>query len=248
MKKKILVGAIAVVIIATIAVSGTLAWFIDDDNATNVFTIGSVEIEQIEQQRVIDANGNFTDQLEDFVNDKMMIPVIENDTAVSDVNFQDKIVKVKNVGKNGAFVQTFVAIPASLDNAQILHIDKTANNGWKEAELVATGVEEKQIAGEGDSTLLYNVYKFVYKTELAKGAQTDAAINGIYIDERADMDVTYDDAGNITSAKFKIGSTVVNDFDATGKLNVYVASQAIQAQGFTVDTGLATFNTHPWAA
>ena len=247
MKKKILIAALAIALVAVVAVSGTLAWFVDDDEATNVFTIGSIEIEQVEQQRVIE-DGAFTDELEDFADDKMMIPVIENDTARSDVNFQDKIVTVKNIGKNAAFVQTFVAIPASLDNADILHIEKTANNGWEDAELVATDVEEKVIAGEGDSTLKYNVYKFVYKTELAVGATTDAAINGIYIDERADMDVTYDANDNITSAKFEIGTTVIDDFDATGKLNVYVATQAIQAQGFTVTTGLATFGTHPWAA
>ncbi len=248
MKKKILIVALAVAVIAVVAVSGTLAWFVDNDKATNVFTIGSVEIEQIEQQRVIDADGNFTDELEAFVNDKMMIPVIENDTAISDVNFQDKIVTVKNIGKNSAFVQTFVAVPASLDNADILHINKTADNGWKDAELVATDVEEKVIAGEGDSTLKYNIYKFVYKTELAKDATTDAAINGIYIDERADMDATYDANGVVTSAHFVMNDTEITDFDATGKLNVYVASQAIQAQGFTVDTAfVGTFATHPWA-
>ncbi len=250
MKKKVtLVAAIAAILVAVIAVSGTLAWFVDDDEATNVFTIGSVEIEQLEQQRVVDANGDYTTELEDFENDKMMIPVIENDTAISDVNFQDKIVTVKNIGKNAAFVQTFVAIPASLDNADILHINHTANNGWTaDATPVATGVPEKQIAGEGDSTLAYNIYRFVYNTELAKDTTTTPAIDGVYIDERTDMDVTYDANGNVVSAYFEMNDTLVTDFDATGKINVYVASQAIQAEGFTVESGLATFDTHPWAA
>ena len=246
MKKKIIAVSLIVAVLAVAVVGGTLAWFVDNDEATNVFTIGSIEIEQIEQQRVIE-NGDFTDELENFVDDKMMIPVIENDTAIEDVNFQDKIVTVKNVGKNPAFVQTFVAIPASLDEANVIHVDKTAANGWKDAVLVAQDVLEKDIAGEGDSELKYNVYKYVYETELAPAATTSAAINGVYIDEAADMDCEYTDAGEITSAYFVMNDTTITDFDATGKLNVYVASQAIQAQGFTVDTGLATFGAHPWA-
>lgn len=44
MKKKVLTVALVVALIA-IMVSGTLAYFTDNDEVTNTFTIGSVEIE-----------------------------------------------------------------------------------------------------------------------------------------------------------------------------------------------------------
>ena len=56
MKKKILLIASLVIILAMLAIGGSLAWFTDNDEATNVFTIGSVEIDQIEQQYKVDAN------------------------------------------------------------------------------------------------------------------------------------------------------------------------------------------------
>ncbi|MBR3961067.1 MAG: SipW-dependent-type signal peptide-containing protein, partial [Clostridia bacterium] len=48
MKKKILVLSLEAALVTIAAVGGTLAWFMDDDAATNVFTVGSIEIEQIE--------------------------------------------------------------------------------------------------------------------------------------------------------------------------------------------------------
>ena len=48
MKKKLMVTALAVALVA-IAVGGTLAWFNDTDEVTNVFTVGSVDIEQKEK-------------------------------------------------------------------------------------------------------------------------------------------------------------------------------------------------------
>ena len=44
--------------------------------------------------------------------------------------------------------------------------------------------------------------------------------------------------------------TEITDFDATGKLNVYVATQGVQAKGFANAEAALTsaFPNHPWAS
>lgn len=246
MKKKLLTASLAIALIA-IAVGGTLAYFMDSDDATNTFTIGSVEIVQNEEQRV-DPNKGFTetDNLEAFVNDKQLIPVISNDTPTDDPNFQDKYVTVDNIGKNGAYVQTFVAVPEALIDSGVLYIQAGSQGGWAAPVDVAT-VEESAIVEGSTSTVKYAVYKYVYNSQLAKDATTTPVIEGVYISASADMDVTYDAEGNATSAQFMMNGSAVAGFDATQKINVYVASQAIQENGFANATeALANFSTHPW--
>lgn len=255
MKKKITVVALVLSLLAIFVVGGTLAWFMDSDEATNVFTIGSVEIEQIEQQRKVDENGVVTDELEPFVNDKQLIPVINDNNAKNDVNFQDKIVTVKNIGKNDAYVQTFVAVPSALVDvdAPVLKVQIGLAGGWTKAEETWT-VQEKDILGEGDSTASYTVFKYVYDSILAAKADnateypvTTPAIDGVFISQATDMDVTYREDGSIESAYFVMNGEKITGFDATQKINVYVASQAIQARGFSdAETALEQFGDHPW--
>jgi len=121
MKKKLVVTSLAIALIA-IAVGGTLAYFMASDEATNTFTIGSVEIQQVEEQRVDQTKEFTTDNLEAFENDKQLIPVISNTTPADDPNFQDKYVTVDNIGKNAAYVQTFVAVPEALIDSGVLYI------------------------------------------------------------------------------------------------------------------------------
>ncbi|MBQ8558582.1 MAG: hypothetical protein IJ439_01145 [Tyzzerella sp.] len=245
MKKKLVVTSLVIALIA-IAVGGTLAYFMDSDEVTNTFTIGSVEIEQIEQQRKIVADA-FTSELEAFQNDKQLIPVIRNDNAKNDKNFQDKIVTVKNIGKNDAYVQTYVAVPEVLIDANVLRIYGGTQGGWATPVEVGT-VEESAIVDGSTSTVKYAVFKYVYNSKLAVGATTTPVIEGVYITQEADMDVAYDANGNATSAQFMMEGKVVVGFDATQKINVYVASQAIQERGFAnATTALANFKAHPWA-
>ena len=245
MKKKLVVTSLAIALIA-IAVGGTLAYFMASDEATNTFTIGSVEIQQVEEQRVDQTKEFTTDNLEAFENDKQLIPVISNTTPTDDPNFQDKYVTVDNIGKNAAYVQTFVAVPEALIDSGVLYIQAGSQGGWAAPVDVAT-VEESAIVEGSTSTVKYAVYKYIYSSALAKETSTTPVIEGVYISQDADMDVTYDANGVATSAQFTMNGAAVAGFDATQKVNVYVVSQAIQADGFTdATTALANFGTHPW--
>lgn len=101
-KKKILVLALTIAMVAILAVGGSLAYLTSTDSATNTFTVGNVKIDLIEQQK--GANG-----LEDFAQDKVLKP-----GTSSDGNAVSKIVTVKNTGANDAWVWVELKIPAVL--------------------------------------------------------------------------------------------------------------------------------------
>ncbi len=241
MKKKILAIALAVSLIAIAAVGGSLAWFFDEDSATNVFVFGTIDIVQNE---VFDEN---TAQL---------LPVIDNDDPAAS-NMIKKEVTVSNTGANEAYVQTLVAVPQVLDEAGILHLyaPNAAANGWTllDGDADTDGVQPSYIGIDIDGeTLKYNVYIYRYNTTLAADATTGKSLEGVFIDETVDADYVYDVNGAAQSGYFVTGDAAVDAtvkvFDVTGKLNVYVVTQAVQARGFTDNTALdAQFTTHPWA-
>ena len=53
MKKKILSIALVVCIAITAIAGATIAYLTDDDEATNTFTVGNVQIELVEQKTVL---------------------------------------------------------------------------------------------------------------------------------------------------------------------------------------------------
>ena len=239
MKKKILVVGLAVALIAIMVVGGTLAWFTDEDQATNVFTIGSVEILQHEQQYVVDANGDKTTELEAFENDKVLLPIVNTANPAADDNYQDKIVTVENVGKNDAYVQTYVAVPAALDVGLLILDDTNATaNGW-----VKSYVAQAQING-----LAYNIYKYVYTGTLAPTVTTGALLEGVYIHQATDLEV-YNNADGSQNAYFVWDGAEIRDIDvAQNTVDVLVATQAIQADGFADQaSALEQLGNHPWS-
>ncbi|MBE6973776.1 MAG: hypothetical protein E7440_07935 [Ruminococcaceae bacterium] len=253
-KKSVLALSLVMALGATMMVGGSLAWFSDTDETTNTFTVGSIEIEQVE----------------DFEQNSQLIPVGSNHTPADDENFIKKEVSVKNTGKNPAYVQTFVAIPAVLDNSGILHIHDNATgmagNGWvavdgdpatNDIDPVAVSVMLDDDNNSATPAVEYNVFKYRNEKTLdaptaTTESKTDVVILGIYIDERADIDIVRNagDASKIDHAYFSINGTKIGGYDvANMTLNVYVATQAVQSQGFetAADALNAAFPNHPWA-
>ncbi len=150
-KRKILLMALALCMVAILAVGGTLAYLTDEEVKHNVFTVGNVDIELIE----------------DFDQGSKLLP----DIAV------DKVVTVKNVGTEEAYVRVHIGIPTY----------------WRE-DVTATVKEPRlsYIIGEGsdadgewvwyDTTYTtelegveYTVFVATYTTELASGEETATA-------------------------------------------------------------------------
>ena len=233
MKKKVLAISLAVALIA-IMVSGTLAYFTAEDEVMNTFTIGSVEIDLWE-------NGV---EAGESMSMGQLIPVVGSDPTKESDNYQMKAVQVKNTGLNPAYVEVFIAVPKVLDDAGVLKLmnnyPESETYGWDTPVNVGTMT---------NADVVYNVYKYRYSTALNAGMITDEAIEYVYIDSKADMDVTRDANGTITEAYFTMNGQTVDFNVATMALDVYVASWAIQSEGFAdAQSALTTFTkAHPWA-
>jgi len=68
--KKILAMVLSLALVATMAITGSIAYLQDTDEAVNVMTLGNVEIDQIEQEW----NEDYT-ALQDFTQKSPCIPM-----------------------------------------------------------------------------------------------------------------------------------------------------------------------------
>ena len=234
MKKKIIVISAAVALLALLAMSTSLAWFSDNDEITNVFTVGSVKIEQNE----VGADGGA------FVQDQDLMPIVNVNDPAADENYIPKIVDVTSTGENPAYVRTHIAIPTKLVGTLKLQLSDSTK--W----IPATTYESATSVDGVD----YTVYSFTYTDALNKGDVTDDLLLGVYVDAKtdlkdnpatteADLEFCYfDDA----TGEYVFTGYVAWKADGTAseKVNVLVATQACQSQGFTdAQTALDTVFT-----
>lgn len=238
-KKKLLAIALAVCLIAILSFT-TLAWFTDTDQAENTFTVGSIKIKQHEQQ--LDDDGNPEDFIDD---DQLLLPIVDKDNPPADPNYQDKIVTVENVGANPAYIRTHIAIPATLNG--YLNIDvNTAADGWVNYD--NGGI---QVTVDG---IVYNVYSYYYNKVLEVQATSDVLLNGVYLYEFVDIKEAPDGSlqfckWDSANEQWSFSGFVVQDAQGTYTVDVLVATQAVQSQGFggPVEALTAAFgDTTPW--
>ena len=246
MKKKILSLALVVALIA-IMVGGSLAYFTDNDQVTNTFTIGSVKIEIYE-------NGEATDK--DTIEFKdPLIPVVKEEPS-EDINYIPKVVKVKNTGNNNAYVRTHIAVPKAL-------VGQTGEEPILGLDLHVNPTEWSQVATSEFTTedgIVYRVYTFDYQKIVTPDSETPAVLSGVYLPSYVDLEedangdlyfVVRNKSGKVVanSGYMAHGKNVDGTYTCKG-INVLVASQAIQADGFSdAATALNSgFSGHPWAA
>ena len=225
MKKKITVVALVLSLVAIAALGSTLAWFTSEDSATNTFEIGEVKIVQNENEH--DEN----DELVAFTQNQMLLPIVNVDEPIKDVNYIEKLVSVENKGKNEAYVRTFIAVPAAL--ADIIHLDVIADSadGWTKDSHDWTN---QMVKDEKGNEIAYKIISFTYNKALAKGDKTPDVLKGVYMDARVDVkEMTPDN--NEDNRKFctlENGSYKFYNFDIDTKIKVLVATQGCQADGF----------------
>ena len=99
MKKKVATLGLVAAMLLTSA-GATLAYFTDTDAKTNTFTTGNVKIELVEKN----ADGT------EFTQNQKLIPGSKTENEVS------KLVTVKNVGTEDAYMWIEVWVPAALDD------------------------------------------------------------------------------------------------------------------------------------
>ncbi len=218
--KKILLVGISYVLIAALAIGGTIAYLKDEDEAVNVMTLGNVYIEQIEQER--DANGN----LVPFKQGKPALPAVyegssiqwapESEWPVSgdpawkvvedNANVVDKFVRVKNVGKSDAYVRTIIAFEIGKNGIGDPYMHLVCNGGSNDPWTFAW----TSVTFEANDTT-YAIGVFTYDEALKPGVTTVPSVKQIYLDKTATNEVCA-----------SYGET----------FEIIVLSQAIQTAGF----------------
>lgn len=248
--KRILAMTICIAILATAAITGSIAYFTDSDAATNVFTVGNVVIEQHEQERTNDnALQNFTNPVVGRLHPMVERAGDEKWSAMPGnesihlrsldhwANYVDKIVTIENKGKSEAYVRNIVAIPTGLPagaedvpwlEADWFDAEKKTSADWTKAE----PIRDVDIDGA-----LYDIYVINYKTALAPNATTTPTLLGVGLSKNVDYEET--DGTGTYYYKDENGKRTNISLDPES-MKIYVATQAVQAAGF--DTADAAFN------
>ena len=184
-KKKILVLAVALSMVAILAIGSTIAYFTDTDARKNVFTVGNVDIQLIE---------NFGDN--NPATPEKLVPATGSAQANTLKNGVTKEVSVKNTGSEKAYVRVHIAIPQLLDDgaedfdasANLLHFnfaqDSVGEGKWDWSN--ATGAPYTgnwNYYEETIDNIVYNVYVVTYETALASNQETpEKAMHQVYLD------------------------------------------------------------------
>lgn len=124
-KKKLLVLLMSLVMVATIAIGTTLAYFTDTDSATNVFTVGNVEIDLNEVVAEKNENGDLvaTGERQDVLDDE------EDEYDYGKVypgQFIDKDPTIENLGSEDAYIAAIVTV-TSAGNLHTYGTDEEGN-------------------------------------------------------------------------------------------------------------------------
>ncbi len=245
--KKTLLFVVILVLVAAIAVVGTIAYFTyETPTDVNVMTLGNVEIAQHEQERVDNTQLPTSDNLQDYTQKKPLWPAVYEGSSIdwdpnsvsnqawkvveSNVAVIDKFVTVENTGKNDAYVRTIFAFEDSVTDAEdLIHVVNNSTNIKDGATWVWEWIDEPVYI----DNVKYQLAVATYTVPLAAGETTIPSLKQIYLDKDATQEW----------AKEHIGD----------KYDVFAISQAVQTVGFA-DAATAlneafyevTAALHPW--
>lgn len=226
MKKSTLLMIVSVVLALTLSLGGTLAYLQDSDSDVNVMTLGSVYIEQIEQEW----NADHSD-IVNFKDDKPLYPIVgeinayDKNAAAGDAyrwmtganNIVDKYVSVKNTGKSPAYVRTIIALEmGSIPYEKLGNVISASVNLVDGKEYQFAGawklVEDSVANVEG---LNYNIMIFEHQDAVEPGETTIPSLLQVYM-------------------KSSAGNEEVEAIDGNknGKYDIIAVSQAVQTAGF----------------
>ncbi len=258
MKKKALMAA-SYVMVAALAIGGTVAYLTDRDNATNTFTMGDVDIELNEK----------------FEQGAELLP---------GVNIE-KVPTITNTGKSDAYVWMTFSIPSALDkfvqgtetgsNENVIHwnqagstlegndengapyVTETRVENAISAGILPVGTTAEQIIADNTTWNVfnslgvgqnayqetingveYNTYVLLYNAALESGETTLPSIYKVFLDAAVDIDPNGD--------MYKVVGGVATDLEwninEDGAPKIYVNAYGIQAEGFdTVDDAFAAY-------
>ena len=249
--KKFATMAISVALIGTMIAGGSLAYLQDSDSDVNVMTLGNVQIEQHEYERVVNADGTYatTDTfdgvnsyvLKDFTQGKPLLPSAINTTTWEGWDWDTTVVRMTQVDSYGG-MQVFKAASNAQD--KFVTVENTGKTDAYVRTLVAIEVgstdgsligssyhstwDKNEIGKVNIDGNSYNVIEYVY----AGGQLSD----GTWRHENGVLPAGDTSYPNLSQVYIKSAATnedmVAIDGNGNGTLDILVLSQAVQAQGF----------------
>ncbi len=257
--KKALLYGLSFVLVAAVAIGGTLAYLTSEDSDVNVMTLGNVKIEQNEYQRVQNADGTYPTKtidgktsyiLEDFTNDKPLYPIVgdpnEPGNSPAYAGYDDITVRMTQVGSYGG-MQVFAGKNAQDKFVTVKNTGKTdafvrtyvaIEIGSTDGKLIMTSSRAQTADATGTQPWIVSSVGTIeiddnnYKVVeyVYRGASdVNRHVNGIL----PAGDTTYP---NLCQVYLKHNATnedmVAIDGNGNGKLDILVFSQAVQAAGF----------------
>lgn len=260
--KNVLLSGLSFVLVAAVAIGGTVAYLTSTDSDVNVMTHGQVKITQHEYERVLNADGSYEMvtsekygegyKLQEFTQAKPLYPAtgkitgwgtkvpfdqIEGASGAQAVfaglnNVQDKFVLVENTGKSDAYVRTLIALEYGSNIKDIIGISTGDFWTWNEIGIIEV---------DGNN---YYMYEAIYNGSdsrhqggvLPAGEYTYNSLAQVYLSSEA----TNDDVDAL-------------DGNNNGTYDILIFSQAVQTAGFdTAENALdaafgdTTTTNHPW--
>lgn len=246
-KRKIVLLALAVCMVAILAVGGTLAYFTAEDDATNTFTVGNVAI----------------DLEETFEQNSELAPGLK-------IN---KDAWVVNTGSKPAYVRVHIAIPFDMDDGDpsfnashnFLHWNfpgaSMVDGKWSFLPENSTGTGYKgngvgnwnyyttEIEGEK-----YAVYVATYRSPVPAGGQTEIILDQVYLDKTVNCKTEQNDDGSVTYVYTDThGNEVRLSADQAKNIQIHIVAEATQTDTFTdayqaLNTAFGVPGTYnPWA-
>ena len=197
-KKKVIISIVSVIMLVIALIGGTFtyAYFTDSVETTNVIATGSIKIEQHEVDRTgADLNLN---------NVTLMPAILQPATESKNINgtaydfathknIVDKVVYLKNVGKNSAYIRTLIAVPKI--NGKVL-INLVKNE---------TGITWETIGDITVDGVVNTLYVATYTNALESGAVSSASLLQVYLDPTT-MSADVDGLANV---KIKVISQAI---------------------------------------
>lgn len=198
--------------------TGTFAYFTDTIETKAVIASGELSVLQHEYEYAQDGS-----TLQPYTQNQVIYPGVK----------VDKIVTVENVGKNMAYVRTFVAVPTAGNGKTLAALEKGTDPNWVWCETPFTGIEIDQVP--------YDIFYATYTIQLAPGSTTPPCMTGFTVSPQLTQmggQYVYLDASS--SSPVNIGNT----------FSILVATNASQAIVFenAEEAMVSTFGSmqHPW--
>ena len=218
-KRKIMLLAAALVMVAVLGIGGTLAYFTDEDTKTNVFTVGNVDIHIDEW---MDLEGD--KEWEEYDDEQELWPSIGNRVPFN------KLVETVNDGTEDAYIRTFVTCPKDMYDYLGLGFNSGASatigtnqNGNNMYPVTWKDVGTFMINGEETSVFLCEVKDHA----AVKAGESVLSLTKVWLYETVTNEV-------IESFKLEKGEDI-----AESMFKVEVASQAIQTAHLTYEEAMA---------